>query len=164
MNKGGGMGVGSASIVLVFAVLCLTVFSLITFVVANNDKALVETNSRLVVGYYNADAFAERIVAEIAFSDIVPDSIEGIEIKTEWAWYLDGYYAEFSTPISDIKSLYVKMAVSGDTYSVLSWLMYNTDEWEFDSGLNVWDGPGIIIEDGGGIWLGIDGLFDDDDD
>jgi len=37
-----GIGVGSASIVLVFAILCLTIFSLITYVVAGNEKALVD--------------------------------------------------------------------------------------------------------------------------
>ena len=53
--KNGGIGVGSASIVLVFAVLCLTVFSLITLVVAGNDKVLVDAGAKLVTAYYEAD-------------------------------------------------------------------------------------------------------------
>ena len=51
MNKS-GIGIGSASVVLVFAVLCLTIFALISYTAAINDKALTEVEVRLVKGYY----------------------------------------------------------------------------------------------------------------
>jgi len=159
--KKGGIGVGSASIVLVFAVLCLTVFSLITYVVAGNDKALVDTESRLVVGYYEADALAERIVADILEADDFPDEVRGIEIHTVWDMYADADIASFSCPISDQKSLFVSLAIRSDSYDILSWRMIDTDDWTFDDSINVWDGPsGLDIGDPMDVWGGLDFGFD----
>jgi len=142
--KKGGIGVGSASIVLVFAVLCLTVFSLIAFVVAGNDKALVDAEARLVVGYYEADALAERVVAGIMESGYVPETMHGVDIAAFWDWDSGAEIAEFFCPISEQKSLLVRLAIYGDTYDVLSWRMFDTDEWTFDDSLNVWEGPDDI--------------------
>jgi len=139
MNKG-GIGIGSASIVLVFAVLCLAVFSLITYVVAGNDKALVDSEAELVTGYYEADALAERILAEILMSDTIPASVLDVEIETYWDSSLDAEVAYFFCTISDMKALFVRLAVYDDTCDVLGWRMVDTDEWTFDDSLNVWLG------------------------
>ena len=158
--KKGGIGVGSASIVLVFAVLCLTVFSLITFVVAGNDKALVDTEASLVTGYYEADALAERIVAGILASDGVPETLYGIDIGTYWDWDAGKDVAYFLCPVSDRKSLFVRIALIEGSYDVLSWRMQDTDEWTFDDSLNVWPGPGEFeLGDPFGVWEGLS--FDD---
>ena len=155
--KKGGIGVGSASIVLVFAVLCLTVFSLITFVVAGNDKALVDTEAGLVVGYYEADALAERIVAGILASDEVPGAMYGVDIGTYWDWETDADVAYFFCPISDQKSLFVRLALFDGSYDVLSWRMYDIDEWAFDDSLNVWQGPEELeVGDPSGVFSGLD--------
>jgi len=148
MNKG-GIGVGSASIILVFAVLCLTVFSLITFVVASNDKALVDSEARLVVGFFEADALAENIVADILESDSIPSSMHGIDIYTEFDIFTGSEIAMFSSPINDYLAILVKLAIHGDSsYDILSWRMYDSSEWEYDAGLNVWVGPpGLDLDD-----------------
>ena len=142
MGKG-GIGVGSASIVLVFAVLCLTIFSLITFVVAGNDKALVDAKVRLVSGYYEADALAEQILMDILAADTIPDSIHGVEIHTmrDEASGADMIY--FYCDISNIKTLYVNLLIREDSFDILSWRMYDTDEWVFDDSINVWSGGGF---------------------
>ena len=161
--KKGGIGVGSASIVLVFAVLCLTVFSLITFVVAGNDKSLVDTEARLVVGYYEADALAERIVADILAAEMIPESAQGVDIESYWDWELDADIAFFFCPISEQKSLFVRMAKYYDSYDILTWRMYDTDEWTFDDSLNVWEGPSDFeFGDPSDVWSGL-GSEDDED-
>jgi len=139
MNKG-GIGVGSASIVLVFAVLCLTVFALITLVVAGNDKALVEAEAQLVKGYYEADALAELILADILESDAIPSVVRGINVLSGWDEEIGAMVAYFSCPITDKKALYVRLAIREDSYDILSWRMWDTDEWTFDDRLNVWPG------------------------
>jgi len=160
--KQGGIGVGSASIVLVFAVLCLTVFSLITFVVAGNDKSLVDTEAQLVVGYYEADALAERIVADIMEADEIPEEVRGVEITTYWDMDMDAEITYFLCPISDQKSLYVRLAVRNDSYDILSWRMYDTDDWTFDDSMDVWQGPSEFdFGDPMDIWSGLD--FEDGD-
>ena len=148
--KKGGVGVGSASIVLVFAVLCLTVFSLITLIVANNDKALVDAQSKLVVGYYGADTLAEYIVAEVVQAETIPASVRGIDIHTELDIASGTEIAYFFCPISEQKELYVRLAIHENTYDILSWRMWDTDDWVFDDGLDVWEGPDELVISGHG--------------
>jgi len=135
-----GIGVGSASIVLVFAVLCLTIFSLITFVVAGNDKALTDAKVQLVSGYYEADALAELVLMDILAADTIPDSSRGVDIHTRWDDELEAETTYFFCNISDIKALYVNLALREDSFDILSWRMWDTDDWEFDDSINVWSG------------------------
>jgi len=144
--KNGGIGVGSASIVLVFAVLCLTVFSIITFLIAGNGKALVDAEAKLVVGYYKADTIAENVVAEIIGADTIPDNVLGIDITSDWNFESGAETAHFTCPISELKELYVCIAKNGNSYDILSWQMLDIGQWEFDDSLNVWQG-----DDGGDI-------------
>ena len=145
--KQGGVGVGSASVVLVFAVLCLTVFSLITLVVAGNDKALADSEAELSTGYYEADTLAEQILAEILESDSIPETIKGVDIESSWNMDLEADEAVYLCQISGDKSLYVRVALYGDSYSILSWRMIDTDEWTIDNSLHVWDGAAFFDDD-----------------
>lgn len=142
MNKG-GVGVGSASIVLIFAVLCLTVFSLISFVVAGNDKILVETESKFVLGYYEADALAERVLAELLeagpYTYNTPGNILGVDINCYFDEELWADVWTYSCPLSENKEIYVKLAMYDDAFDVLSWRMRDTGEWEADLTLNLFD-------------------------
>jgi len=161
--KKGGIGVGSASIVLVFAVLCLTVFTLITFLVAGNERALVDSEALLVAGYYKADALAEQIVADILAADAIPEEIGGVEIGTFWDYMLGADIVYFSSIVSDQKSLFVRLALHGGSYDILSWRMYDTGEWEFDDRLHVWLGPDDFdLGDPAGALTGLDALDPDD--
>jgi len=135
-----GIGVGSASIILVFAVLCLTIFSLITFVVAGNEKSLVDAKVELVSGYYAADFLAEQILVDILAAESIPESVRGVNIYTGWDDELESETASFFCPISDIKALYVNLAVRDESFDVLSWRMYDVDDWTFDGSVNVWTG------------------------
>jgi len=135
-----GIGVGSASIVLMFAVLCLTVFSLITFVVASNEKNLIEAKVDLVTGYYEADALADLILADILAADNIPSTIRGVPVATGWDNELGAETVYFFCHINDIKALYVSLAISDGSYDILSWRMYDIDDWEYDDSLNIWTG------------------------
>ena len=139
MNKS-GMGVGSASIMLIFAVLCLTIFSLISLSVAGNDKALVDIESRLVAEYYDADALAESILAEILAADVIPSTVQGVNIETDWDWDLGAETASFYCPMSKEKQLYVKVAITEDSYDILSWRMWDIGDWVINENINVWLG------------------------
>ena len=139
MNSG-GIGIGSSSIVLVFAVLCLTVFALITLVVASNDKALSDAEARLVIGYYEADTLAELILADILELGTIPPVVRDISINSGWDEEADAEVAYFYCPITDTKALYVRLAFREGTFHILSWRMKDIDEWVFDDRLNVWLG------------------------
>ena len=146
MKKGGGIGVGSASIVLVFAVLCLTVFAIISFSSAIAASTLVEVESALLKSYYEADTLAESIFAEILEADFIPEEIQGVEIISGWDWDLDADTISFSCPVSEKKELYVVIAVSGGFCDILIWRMRDTGVWETeDEPLNLW--PGFDFDD-----------------
>ena len=138
MNKG-GIGVGSASIVLVFAVLCLTIFSLISFIVTQNTKALIEAESRFVIGYYHADTKAEVILAELLRAETIPATIQGIDINIEQDHDISANIVNFSCPIynTDYKDLFVRVMMEESTYSILSWRVVNNAGWERTNEFNV---------------------------
>ena len=141
MNNKSGMGVGSSSIVLVFAVLCLTVFSLISLQVARNNKALTDAEAELVIGYYSADAKAERILAQISESGgLIEEIIDGVEIRYSWDADLETDIYSYQCPISDEKELYIKLGIDGESIRILAWRMRDTGDWEYDGSLSVWIG------------------------
>ncbi|MCL1819818.1 MAG: hypothetical protein FWG36_04070 [Oscillospiraceae bacterium] len=147
MNNG-GTGTGSASIVLIFAVLCLTVFSIIAYSSARAGKAMTDAEVRLVKQYYDADAIAEMITAEIMLNtDDIPESVMGAEIES----YLDfdtwAQIVQFNCGMNDRKELHVKLEVYPDYYNILSWRMRDIGDEDggdfgfiFDDNLPVWDG------------------------
>ena len=138
MNKG-GIGVGSASIVLVFAVLCLTIFSLISFIVTQNTKALIDAESRFVIGYYQADTKAEIILAELLRAETIPATIQGIDINIEQDFDMMADIVNFSCPIinTDYKDLFVRVMLEENTYSILSWRVVDNAGWEMTNEFNV---------------------------
>ena len=156
MSKG-GIGVGSASIVLVFAVLCLTIFAIISLTGALSDRALAEVEAGLIRSYYDADALAETILAEIITDGGLPDSVMGVDITYDWDWEKSVDTLSFTCPISDKKEFLAVVANDG-SYDVLTWRMRDIGEWEFDDSLDLW--PGFGDDDGFGFWPG----FGDDDD
>ena len=145
MNKG-GLGVGSASIILIFAVLSLTIFSLITFVVAQNDIALVQAQSELVVSYYEADSVAEKVLAELLDAGVLPNSVNGVDIGRMWNEERQSESIFFFCRINETKKLFVDVIVEEDTIDILSWSMYNIDEWVCEDRLPVWTGEAVVDE------------------
>ena len=133
MSKGGN-GIGSASIILIFAVLCMTIFALISFRTAIADKAMVDTQEQFVKEYYDADARAEQILAKILEADIIPQEINGVSITAEQET------VSFVCPMSDTKALYVEVAVYENTYDILKWKIQDIGSWVIDDKLPVWTG------------------------
>ena len=139
MNKG-GMGVGSSSIMLVFAVLCLTVFSMISLMVARNNKALADAEAKLVAGYYAADAKAEEIIAHVLeFGGETPYDIVGLhDFWTVWDMESEMETIAFLCDLSAEKELYVRLTVEEGSALILGWQIMDIGTWEFDGSLDIW--------------------------
>ena len=140
MRKGGS-GIGSASIILIFAVLCLTVFSLITFTVAENERVVVEKEARLVVGFYEADALAERVLANLLGAGCMSDAVRDVAVGTSWDGDLNAQLSYFSIPITEYMELSVMVAIYEEYFDIIHWRMQNRAYWVADDGLNVWTDP-----------------------
>ena len=136
--KKGANGVGSASIVLIFAVLCLTIFALITFSVADRERVLIEREAELVIGYYRADAIAEIFIAEFLDENVSPDTTYILDKTTMWCGIMHAEITNFYVEITDTMMLAVSIAVDDNFFHILSWRIRNTREWIADDTLDVW--------------------------
>ena len=139
MNKG-GPGAGSASILLVFTVLCLMIFAFITYEAAWSDKVMTDTWAQAVTEYYAADALAEDILAEILAADEIPKMVLDVEISVELDDEKDTEIASFSFPMSSKKMLNVRVAIYKDRFEILEWKTKDAGFWELDDSMSVWPG------------------------
>jgi len=137
MNRG---GIGSASIVLVFVVLCLAIFTVISLVPAMTEQTLIERELQLVEAFYIADTFAEKILAEILTADEILSNIMGVAIDVDWDFDYMAQRVSFMSPVSENRDIYVSLIVGDGFYEILSWRMHDSSEWESDDLLNVFQG------------------------
>ena len=141
MSKG-NIGVGSASIILVFAVLALAIFSLISLTAATNEKALVDAEAMMVVGYYEADALATLVLSflmEHTYGDAIPKDILGVSITSEEG--VDGgFLISYSCYVSPLNELYVEVLLD-DFILIREWSLYDTTQWQPDHSQGVWIPP-----------------------
>ena len=120
--------VGGSSLLVIFAVLCLTVFALLSLSTVQANGRLSETSAQAVAAYYEADCRAEEIFARLRSGE-----------RPEGVTENDGIYA-YTCPISDTLQLQVELRQAGETWTVLRWQAESVAEWESDEFLDVWDG------------------------
>ena len=118
--------VGGSSLLVIFAVLCLTVFALLGFSTVQADRRLEQVSVQAVEDYYTADAQAEKILAQLR-SGQMP---EGVQLQ-------DGIYS-YCCKISDTQEIQVEVRAAD--WDVLSWQSVSTTNWTESDSLQVWDG------------------------
>ena len=112
---------GATSLMVIFAVLCLAVFSVLTLSTVLADSRLEATANKSVAAYYRADAAAEETLSELR-----QNGEEGIH--------------EYSVPVSDTQCLDVCVKLTGDEAEVLRWQLVYSDQWKLNDSLEVWNG------------------------
>ena len=123
--------VGGSSLLVIFAVLFLTVFALLSLGTVQADTRLSDASAEAVQAYYAADSAAEAILARLRNGE----PVEGVEV--------DGSWYSYSCPINDNQSLFVTVQITETEYTILQWQMLPTIQWESDDELVVWDGEMI---------------------
>jgi len=132
---------GAASIVLVFAVLCLSIFAVVSFVPALREDALITREVERVVAFYAADMRAEQILVQLLNADEIPEYIDGIRIYSDIDWDTFDIWVWFVYPINDTLEIFVHLAWDGmHDYTLLAWRVVHIGAWEVDGTLNVWLG------------------------
>lgn len=140
-EKTRGTGLGSTSLIMIFAVLCLTIFALLTLSTARANQALAEKNAEFSKEYYEADSRAVRIVAQIqeyAQTGEIPQTIDEIAIRQQETE--DGKTVTYCCPVNESQALSVELALECSDFTVVSWKLAQTAEWEADGSFSVWDG------------------------
>jgi len=120
--------VGLSSLLTIFGVLCLTVFSLLSFSGAKADERLAHRARQAAIRYYEADCCAEQLLAQLRFG-IVP---EGIQEE-------NGIYS-FVCRMSDTQILQVEVRVDGTKYEIIKWQSVSVTDWQADEKLHIWEG------------------------
>lgn len=138
--------VGGISLLVAFAVLCLTIFALLSLTTVRADVRLADASAEAVSAYYAADGQAQEILARLRNGE-VPEGVsligtfqtEGEPDPSQWK-----YAYTYACPISERQELQVNVTISPDgSYDVSSWQAVSTGEWEIDESLEIWDGEGL---------------------
>ena len=132
MKKSGGVS-GAVSLVMIFCVMCLAVFSVLTLATADREAKLSKITARSAQEYYRADRDATAIIAALRAGSSIP-----ADLDADITW--DGDTASFLLPIGDSQGLDVAVSVRGGTCEILRWQMVYTGSWEPDAYLDLWDG------------------------
>ena len=132
---------GGSSLLVVFAVLALTVFALLSLSTVRADVRLGDAAAKAVSDYYTADAQAQEILARLRNGETPVE----VTTHTEDSWTRMTRYT-YAVPISDTRELQAEVLVdrADGSYSILRWEVLSVGVWEPDSSLDVWDGEIIF--------------------
>ena len=145
-RKSSGINIGSASIIMVFSVLCLTVFAVLTLVTANSEYELAVRASDGVKNYYVADMQASEKLS--ALKDLVATSNNSVDPIFKGAAELGidavdtskGIAFSYAEKVDDNQDLVVHLMYAGGDLKIVQWKLVNNREWNPDDTIKFWDG------------------------
>ena len=128
---------GASSLLVIFSVLCLAVFALLSLSTVLVSHRLEEKNREAVNAYYEAEEKANRIAADLRAGK-TPEGVETV-IPSGMA----GVYWSFDCQISETQTLKVRLwsihLSNSSAYLLpLRWQAVSESEWEPDPELPLW--------------------------
>lgn len=153
-NKSLNMGIGAPSLLVVFLVLSLVSFSVLSYASARADHRRMENFEDRTTAYYKACNAAETKVAAISTLLITLDTTGGADTFYQKALErLDAYTVDertqelsFSTEMTDAQSLFVTLKLvytqdpNAKRYKITQWQVIQTEDWQPDNTLNLMEG------------------------
>ena len=152
-NNTAGMGaqIGSASIVMIFAVLCLTIFATLSFQTAAHEYRLAQKTADAAEAYYRADGIAEErygqicaVLLEEPMHDDIGARLDAMHVQQERI--AGAQYLQYRVPVDDTQALEVVLLWTERVVSIVKWRVVATTQWEYDELLPVWDGTMTEVE------------------
>ena len=120
--------IGVSSLLVIFAVLCLTIFALLSISTVQANGRLSDHAAKAVTDYYEADAQAESILAQLRAGEM-PAGVTR-----------EGNLYTYTCTVSDTQLLAVQVVVENDDYTILRWQVMSNVRWEADDRRPVWAG------------------------
>jgi len=145
-KKSPKVSMGGASLVVIFSVLCLTVFAVLSLSTAIGEKELAQKSAQAILDYYEADVLCAQIAQEIgqmvADGALEQDIIQfaqanGLDVQQALG---DVVYIEYMQEVDVNQGMYVRLKIAQEQMQILTWQVVNHAEWEPDFNLQVWDG------------------------
>lgn len=115
-----GLNIGSASIIMLFAVLCLTVLAALSLLSANSQYALAQRSANVSKAYYEADFKAMEIYERAK---------NGEDVEYD-----------YTVEIDEHQMLDVSLGYKDDELVILRWNIIDSGAWEPDDIFDFWDG------------------------
>ena len=125
-----GMNIGSASILLIFVILCLVSFAVLSIVSANADNKLTQKILNRTTAYYDACNNAETSLSA------VDETLRNVYLSSANAdsyFQMVGHSKSYAIPISDLQTLQVTIEIlypekDDDTfYRITDWQVITKD-------------------------------------
>ena len=120
-------GIGGSSLLVIFAVLCMTVFALLSLNTVLAEQRLSEAYGKATEDWYAADLEAQEIYARLRAGESVPG--------VEWV----GNQYSYAGGVSQHQTLQVTLEKNDENWHVIFWHTVAYIE-ERDSALPVWQG------------------------
>lgn len=117
---------GGSTLMVIFAVLCLLTFAVLSIATVTADRRLEEASVKAVEAWYEADTRAEELLFEIR-NGTCPEGVT-----------LEGDVFSYSCPIGDNRSLEVELRLEGTGYEILRWQAVNTASGELSEETGFW--------------------------
>ncbi|MEN6470340.1 MAG: hypothetical protein ABFC62_02625 [Clostridiaceae bacterium] len=133
-------GAGTALLMMLFFVLCLTVLCALSLLSAAADLRLTKTYAASVQGYYEADAQATRVLCELTKANLSdpPAAPGGTEVALTKENGL--YLARYRCGAGENQALYAEVLLdSAGRYRVLTWKLESTLTYSIDESIDVFD-------------------------
>ena len=146
-----GMGVGYVSVMLIFALICLTIFAVLSLKAALSTDSFNDRSGEFMCQYYAADTAAKKTLSQLNdcafnakasgfFEDSFTESaqsIEGVSLKQT----ARGLLVSYTVAINERQELLVNIVFDeSGKYSIEQWKSRNIYEENSDQHLGVWDG------------------------
>jgi len=138
-NNEYGINVGSSTLIMIFALLCLTIFALLTYKTALNEKNLSQKAAKEIKYYYEADYKASKIKDEIEYKLNRGEDISSI---VDYKKVIGGsLYIGYSVEINEYKKLDVEIKKDGNKFVIVKWKeVSNNNDEEYKNKMDVWRG------------------------
>ncbi|MDR3289087.1 MAG: hypothetical protein LBT22_06625 [Peptococcaceae bacterium] len=140
------LNVGSATIIMLFVLLCLTVLSILSLLSANSQKQLADRAATVATNYYAAELKAAEIYQELLNGDFSHVEAEAAENG--------GQYFSYAVAIDENQTLSVRVrAVPAQTpentesaaLAIEYWKIIDAGDWTPDQSLGVLQGEETIF-------------------
>ena len=141
--------IGSSSLILIFIVMCLVTFGMLSLTSAKSDLSLANRNADAVTEYYRADtegeAFYRMVAGEVK---TVCANASGHEERLALLEKVLGEYYKDGAAVTEVamdraQALHIELETDLDgegSVRVAKWNVIQTEDYEIDDSMPVWGG------------------------
>lgn len=159
-----GLSIGTSSVLVIFVLLCLVTFAVLSLVSARADSRLSEKNEAHVQEYYAAESTAYAQLSALdealhtlyeqpelygeALNALAGQSVAGWQLKTQ----NQALYAELAVPVNAAQQLNILLLLpqtptaQGALYRIESWRLCTAGEWQPEDQLPVYGAGAALPE------------------